>query len=183
MDSPVVIILAGGRGERFLASGGMCHKLDALLGGESVLTRVIQAVDAAHLPWYLVRPEGGTRGMGESVALGVQATCHAPGWLILPADLPLIQPHSLQRVAEGLAENAIVVPHYRQQQGHPVGFRREYGPALRALSGDTGAKQIVMRARQQGEVNDISLCDDGIVRDIDTLADLRAAQQVYEFHS
>lgn len=183
MASPVVIILAAGRGERFVASGGKCHKLDALLGEESVLTRVMQAVEAAGLPWHLVRPAGGTAGMGASIALGVSATAQAPGWLILPADLPLIQPDSLRRVAAGLADNAIVAPHYQQRQGHPVGFRREYGPALRALSGDTGAKTILMHARQRGEVKDLSLGDVGIVHDIDTLADLEAARQVYEFHS
>ena len=71
MSSPVVIILAAGRGERFLASGGKSHKLDALLGGQTVLAHVIRAVEAAALPWHLVRPEGGTRGMGESISLGV----------------------------------------------------------------------------------------------------------------
>jgi len=64
MSSPVVIILAAGRGERFLASGGKTHKLEAVLAGQSVLTHVIQAVEAANLPWHLVRPEGGTPGTG-----------------------------------------------------------------------------------------------------------------------
>ncbi len=71
MSSPVVIILAAGRGERFLASGGKTHKLEAVLAGQSVLTHVIQAVEAANLPWHLVRPEGGTPGMGASVSPGV----------------------------------------------------------------------------------------------------------------
>ena len=175
MLSPMVIILAAGRGERFLASGGTTHKLEALLGGKPVLAHVIQAVEAAHLPWHLVRPEGGTRGMGESISLGVQATAGASGWLILPADLPLIHPASLQRVAEGLAEKGVVVPHYQHQAGHPVGFRREYGEALLALAGDTGAREIVMGARRQGDVEDIGLSDPGIVFDVDTLGDLRAA--------
>jgi len=104
MSSPVVIILAAGRGERFLASGGKTHKLEAVLAGQSVLTHVIQAVEAANLPWYLVRPEGGTPGMGASISLGVQAIDLASGWLILPADLPLIQPRTLQRVAEELMD-------------------------------------------------------------------------------
>lgn len=178
MPSPVVIILAAGRGERFLASGGESHKLDALLGGQTVLAHVIQAVEAAHLPWHLVRPEGGTGGMGESISLGVQATSEASGWLILPADLPLIQPASLLRVAEGLREKGVVVPYYQQQAGHPVGFRREYGEALLALKGDVGAKEIVMDARRRGDVGDVWLSDIGITYDIDTLADLQTAQEI-----
>lgn len=177
MSSPVVIILAAGRGDRFLASGGKTHKLDALLGRQTVLAHVIQAVETANLPWHLVRPEGGTCGMGESISLGVQATSEASGWLILPGDLPLIQPSSLQRVAEGLAEKGIVVPHYQQQAGHPVGFRREYREALLGLAGDSGAREIVRRARGLEDVMDLSLADDGVTFDIDTLADLRAAQE------
>jgi len=84
MSSPVVIILAAGRGERFLASGGKTHKLEAVLAGQSVLTHVIQAVEAANLPWHLVRPEGGTPGMGASVSLG-----HRPGvGMVNPARRP-----------------------------------------------------------------------------------------------
>ena len=172
MSPPVVIILAAGRGERFLASGGKTHKLEALLGGKTVLAHVIQAVDAAKLPWHLVRPEGGTCGMGASISLGVRATSQASGWLILPADLPLIQPASLLRVAEGLGEKGVVVPHYQQQAGHPVGFRREYREALLALEGDCGAREIVMDARRRGKVGDVWLSDRGIVLDVDTLGDL-----------
>lgn len=176
MSSPVVIILAAGRGERFLASGATTHKLDARLGTQSVLSHVIRAAEASGLGWHIVRPEGGTQGMGESISLGVCATAHASGWLILPADLPLIQPATLQRVAEGLSDKPLVVPHYAQQQGHPVGFSRAYQAQLRALSGETGAREIVQRARRRGEVRDLALADYGMVHDIDTLSDLQWAQ-------
>lgn len=177
MPSPVVIILAAGRGERFLASGGQTHKLAAMLDGQSVLSHVIQAVKTSGLPWHLVRPEGGTRGMGESISLGVQATAGAAGWLILPADLPLIQPGSLLHVAEGLEQKGIVVPHHQHQAGHPVGFRRAYREALLALAGDTGAREIVMGARQLGDVADVWLSDPGVVLDVDTMEDLEEAQR------
>lgn len=182
MSQPVVIILAAGRGERFLASGGKTHKLEALIGGKTVLAHVIQTVEAAALPWHLVRPEGGTGGMGESISLGVRATSEASGWLILPGDLPLIQPASLLRVAEGLEEKGVVVPHYQQQAGHPVGFRREYAEALLGLAGDVGAREIVARARGQGDVLDLSLADEGVTFDIDTCADLQALQRIHYCH-
>lgn len=178
MPSPVVIILAAGRGERFTAGGATVHKLDAPLGGQSVLAHTLRAVEASGLEWHLVRPEGGTGGMGESIALGVSATVNADGWLILPADLPLIQPATLQRVAAGLQEKPLVVPHYRQQQGHPPAFGREFQPALLALSGDTGARHIVREAREQGKVLELALTDYGIVHDIDTLRDLAVAQRL-----
>ncbi|WP_253379046.1 nucleotidyltransferase family protein [unidentified bacterial endosymbiont] len=180
MPAPVVLILAAGRGERFLTSGGSTHKLAAQLNGKPVLEHVIEAVETANLRGHLVCPEGGTCGMGESISLGVHATLEAQGWLILPADLPLIQPYSLQRVAAELEENSVVVPHHQHHSGHPVGFRHEHRAELLALSGDTGAKEIVRRARQRGEAKDIFLSDQGITHDIDTLADLQAAQRLID---
>lgn len=178
MSSPVVIILAAGKGQRFLASGGTTHKLDALLNGQPVLWHVLQAVKSSGLAWHLVKPEGGTRGMGDSIAMGVQATANAAGWLILPADLPLIRPASLRRVADALSRKSVVVPHYRQRQGHPVGFRREYIDSLTALCGDAGAREIVQASRLCGKVLDLSLSDAGIVRDIDALSDLYLARRL-----
>ncbi|EKM0666711.1 nucleotidyltransferase family protein [Cronobacter turicensis] len=174
---PVIIILAAGKGERFRAGGGTTHKLEALLAGKPVLQYVLAAAQASGLPWHLVRPEGGTDGMGDSIALGVKATPDAAGWLILPGDLPLITAASLRQVAKALNENSVVVPHYQQRHGHPVGFRREYFDALAALSGDEGAKAIVRAARARAEVLTLALNDAGIVQDIDVPADLLAAEQ------
>lgn len=70
MPSPVVIILAGGKGERFTRAGASGHKLDARIGADSVLGHVLRAVDDAGLRWHLVRPAGGTSGMGVSITQG-----------------------------------------------------------------------------------------------------------------
>ncbi|ELY2858458.1 NTP transferase domain-containing protein [Cronobacter sakazakii] len=173
---PVIIILAAGKGERFRAGGGTTHKLEALLAGKPVLQHVLAAAQASGLPWHLVRPQGGTRGMGESIALGVKATPDAAGWLILPGDLPLITAASLQRVAQALNEKPVVVPHYQQRHGHPVGFRREYFDSLARLTGDEGAKAVVQAARARADVFSLTLNDPGIVQDIDVPEDLAAAE-------
>lgn len=174
---PVVIILAGGQGQRFYASGGTSHKLDALLEGQSVLQHVIAAVNASGLRWHLVRPNGGTAGMGASIALGVRATADAGGWLILPGDLPLIRPLTLQRVADALTSDSIVVPHFGQRHGHPVGFGHDYLTALTSLRVDAGAAAIVRAARAEGRVHDLALNDAGIIDDVDTLSDLARARR------
>ena len=176
---PTVIVLAAGLGRRFAASGGTGHKLDALLGDTPVLQHVLQAVAAAGLPWHVVRPIASnehTQGMGDSIARGVAATADAAGWLILPGDLPLIQPDSLLRVADALATHPVVVPFWRQQHGHPVGFAPSCRSALIALHGDTGAAAIVRTHRQAGQVRQLDLADPGIVMDIDTQDDLQQAQ-------
>lgn len=178
--APTVIVLAAGRGERFLASGGATHKLHSLLDGVPVLERVTRAVASSGLPWYLVRPDGGTDGIGDSIALGIKATAGAPGWLILPGDLPLIQPDSLRRVALALGDRPVVVPHHRCRRGHPVGFRKECFSALTALTGDFGAASVVRAYRDRGRVLDLSLDDPGIAFDVDSLDDLREAERLYD---
>ncbi len=178
MQAPTVIVLAAGRGERFKRSGGAMHKLDAMLAGLPVLERVLGAVAASGLPWHVVRREGACPegGMGDSIARGVGATQDAAGWLILPGDLPLIDPGSLRRVAQALASKPVVVPSWKGQQGHPVGFRAECAQALMALGGDRGAAAIVRAYRDRDAVHALDLDDPGIAMDIDTQDDLAQAE-------
>ncbi|MDD0840913.1 NTP transferase domain-containing protein [Curvibacter sp. HBC61] len=173
--SPVVLVLASGRGERFKASGGQVHKLQALLGGRPVLQRTLAAVQASGLPWHL--EDVGHPGMGDSIAAAVRATAQAPGWLVLPADLPLIRPETLRQVAQVLMQGpaTVVMPFFEGERGHPVGFAAACGPALQALSGEGGAAPVL---RQQAPDQRLSLAvsDAGVVTDIDTLADLARAE-------
>ena len=176
MRKPMVVILAAGRGERFLSSGGATHKLDALLGGVAVLEHVLRAARASGLPWHIVRPAEDTRGMGDSIAKGVRATADAPGWLVLPADLPLVRPETLGWVGAGLASHRVVVPHWRGTQGHPVGFDAQCFDALAALSGDAGAASVVRECRSAGLALDLEVDDPGIQWDVDTVQDLARAE-------
>lgn len=173
---PVVIILAAGRGERFTASGGTVHKLDALLAGKPLRAHVLEAVQGSGLAWHLVAPDGDRPGMGDSIAAGVRATPQASGWLILPADLPLIRGATLRAVALA-APSRVTVPVYQGRRGHPVRFDASCGPALMALSGPQGAASVV-RAMAEDAVALLDVTDIGCVTDIDTLADLREAERL-----
>ncbi len=182
-----VIVLAAGKGERFKAAGGTQHKLDALLQGLPVRERVIKAVQASGLSWHVVLPEHTQHvhnpGMADSIACGVAATCNADGWLVLPADLPLIQPTTLQFMAKALYDATqqatpcdVVVPLYQQQRGHPVGFSKACLQDLLQLTGDKGAASVVAKHNSlQLPVDDV-----GCVTDVDTPALLEAAQQLLE---
>jgi molybdenum cofactor cytidylyltransferase len=175
MTAPVVIVLASGRGERFIASGGTGSKLHALLGGRPVLERTLDAVRASGLAWHL--EDQGHPGMGDSIAAAVRATAHAGGWLILPGDLPLVRPQSLQAVAAALARHAVVVPHYRGRRGHPVGFAAVCGAALMRLQGPEGAAPVLRAQSAANAAAQLDLDDAGIVADIDTLQDLADAER------
>jgi molybdenum cofactor cytidylyltransferase len=170
-NSPVVLVLASGRGERFQASGGQGSKLQALLGGRTVLERTLDAVRASGLPWHV--EAAGHAGMGDSIAAAVRATRSAPGWLVLPGDLPLVQAATLQAVAAALREHAVVVPAFEGQRGHPVGFAAACGDALAALSGPQGAASVL----KLFGATVLPTQDIGCITDIDTLADLAEAER------
>ena len=173
-SKPTVLVLASGRGERFAASGGGTHKLQALLAGKPVLQHTLDAVAASGLPWHL--EDAGHPGMGDCIAAAVRATPEAAGWLILPGDLPLVQVATLRAVAQALAQHAVVVPTFRGKRGHPVGFSAVCRAALLGLEGNQGAAPVV---RAQAAINSVALIDvtdEGTVTDIDTLDDLRRAE-------
>lgn len=169
----MVVVLASGRGERFVASGGQGSKLRALLAGKPVLEHTLAAVRASGLPFHV--EDAGHPGMGDSIAAGVRATADAGGWLVLPGDLPLIAPASLRAVAAALENASIVLPMHRGTRGHPVGFAAGHGPALQALQGSEGAAAIVRAAQPLR----LELDDPGIVTDIDTVEDLARAARVF----
>lgn len=180
---PMVLILAAGRGERFRAAGGQSDKLDALLttasGTRSVLEHVIAAAQASGLPWHVVRAADtahhAEQGMGTSIATGVAATPDALGWLVLPGDLPLVQPHSIQAVGHALGQgHTAVVPEVQGQRGHPVGFAAPCREALMALRGEQGARTVLRQHRVHG----LPLSDLGCTLDVDTPALLHKVQHI-----
>lgn len=177
-NSPLVIVLASGRGERFIAAGGAGPKLQAPLAGKPLLERTLDAVRASGLPWRL--EDAGHPGMGDSIAAAVRATPDAAGWLILPGDLPLVRPETLRTVAGALAGRVRAVqPQYRGERGHPVGFSAGCGAQLAALKGPLGASSILKAMRAIDAVADLVVDDVGIVTDIDTPEALAAAEALW----
>ena len=190
-SSACVVVLAAGRGRRF---GGPGHKLQQPFARASVLGTTLAAVRASCLPMVVVTvaelqdevmqhasvrdtlliPDSEARqGMARSIAAGVSSRAQASGWLILPADMPLIQPETLNRVAEALPGHACVVPYHGGRRGHPVAFSAELYSELMALSGDEGARRLLLRY----PAREIDVDDAGILMDIDTQQDLQLARQ------
>lgn len=172
MNVPTVLILASGRGTRFIASGGQGNKLQAPLGNRTVLQHTLAAVQASGLPWHL--EDSGQPGMGDSIAAAVRATSTAAGWLVLPGDLPLVQSDTLLAVAAALRQHTVVMPVVQGQRGHPVGFGPACGQLLQALQGAAGAASVVAAFG----AFELPVEDIGCVTDIDTVAALQAAERL-----
>ncbi|UZE04764.1 nucleotidyltransferase family protein [Pseudomonas corrugata] len=182
-----VIIVAAGLGSRFrqIAGSDKDKLLADCTGRDGAVRSVIEQVLLnlpASLEKRLLVTRGGrpqairmaqaygcevveldSPGLGDSIAAGVQACPDLAGWLIVLADMPFILPSSIERVAAGTAEDGICVPVHEGEYGHPVGFGREFGPKLMALTGDRGAKVLFTGAR----VAEITVDDPGVVWDVD----------------
>ena len=175
---PTIVVLAAGRSARFRAASGGQDKLQALLGTRSVREHTIAAVQASGLPFHVVEAAHTAHidqpGMGDSIATGVRACAQAAGWLILPADLPLIQPATLRAVAHALTDHTVVQAVYQGQRGHPVGFAATCGPELMALSGDQGARAVLQAHAPYA----LPVDDAGCIHDVDTPEALEAARRL-----
>lgn len=187
---PVVVVLAAGAGSRF---DGAHHKLAQTFGSSTVLGTTLGHVIASHLPLVVVTTEGlldvakgwvatqdvvvlpeaastpgGELGMGYSIAAGVRARGNAPGWLILPGDMPLVQPATLHAVARALNHHAVAYAQHHGRRGHPVGFSSELYSELATLTGDEGARRVMARYPAEG----VEVKDPGVLMDLDTQDDL-----------
>jgi molybdenum cofactor cytidylyltransferase len=110
-------------------------------------------------------------GMGHSLVCGIEASGHANGWVIALADMPFLKSETIEAIARRIEYGGrIAIPTYRGERGHPVGFGSRYRDELLKLGGDAGARALVAAHGDDVEVID---CDDaGVLRDIDTRADL-----------
>lgn len=183
------ILLAAGRGARFDPSGARNKLLQPLTDGRPValaaahamlgaLPRVIAVLrpDADALAALLedagceiiICPDAAS-GMGASLAYGIARAADADGWIVGLADMPHLRGDTVQSIARALAEGVqIAAPFHAARRGNPVGFGRMHRQALLSLSGDTGARALL----GMHPVTAIDTDDTGVLRDIDTPADL-----------
>ena len=184
------ILLAAGQSVRF----GNNKLLQPLPDGTPLITqaahnmrpavdRLVVVVPAEHAALAdalesqaveLIVNDAASDGMGSSLACGVAACLKVDGWLIAMADMPWIQPATINQIALALREGrSLVAPRFEDQRGHPVGFHHRLGAELIKLHGDKGARAIV--EQHATELHLIDVDDPGVLLDVDTPADLTRA--------
>lgn len=115
--------------------------------------------------------ERASEGMGASLACAVRAAGQRDAYLVALADMPYIRRTSIAAVRQALEGGAaLVAPYFRTRRGHPVGIAGRFYEQMLALGGDEGAKSIL--AAHASELVKIPIGDPGVIRDIDTPADL-----------
>jgi molybdenum cofactor cytidylyltransferase len=111
-------------------------------------------------------------GQGTSIAAGIAALPRdTDAALVVLGDQPWLPPEVVAAVLARFrpGDAAIVAPVYRGGQGNPVLFAAPVFAELRALSGDTGARQVI--AREPARVARVEL-DVDMPADVDTAEDL-----------
>jgi molybdenum cofactor cytidylyltransferase len=115
--------------------------------------------------------ENAAEGMGASLACAARAAGPADGYLVALADMPFVRPSSIAAVREAIAGGApLAAPFWRMRRGHPVGIAGQFFTELSNLNGDEGAKALL--AANPRRLVKIPVGDPGVIRDIDTPADL-----------
>lgn len=183
------ILLAAGCGQRFDPSGAENKLLQPLPTGEPVVAasarnllaavprvlavvrrgddRVAQLLDK--LGCEVLVCDNAADGMAASLTQALRASSAAPGWLIALGDMPYVQPVTMRELAATICRGArIAAPMYQGQRGNPVAFSAYHLPLLLALQGDQGARGIL----KNHAVSELVVDDEGVIRDIDTRADL-----------
>ena len=157
--------LAARAARRLVAATG--RVLAVVPAGASRLRGVLEAEGCE-----VLETDRTARGMGASLAAGVEAAASAPGWIVALGDMPAVDPQTIRALAAALARGArLAAPFDRAgRRGHPVAFSGALRAELVALDADIGAREVL--ARHAGELERITTDDPGIFVDIDTPADL-----------
>lgn len=123
-------------------------------------------------------------GMFSSVQAGIAALGkEVAGVLVLPADLPLIRPATIARVAAAFVTGTapIVRPIFARKRGHPPAIRWALFPEILASDGAGGLAALL--DRHEAETADIAVFDRGVLMDMDYPGDHVALQAMQARHA
>ena len=114
-------------------------------------------------------------GQGTSIRVGVRAAAEQESDAVLVAlgDMPLVDPATVDLLVDAFAgsEASIVAAAFDGQRGNPVVFGADHFGALADLEGATGGRSVLRAAT---DAICVETGDPGVVRDVDSRADLEA---------
>ncbi|WP_162199480.1 nucleotidyltransferase family protein [Aurantiacibacter marinus] len=171
-----IILLAAGRGRRFGRD-----KLQEVYGDQPLWIWAAKAAEdagftrryivrAAHSPaqlrdgWQEVINPDAHQGMGTSIAAGVKAARTCSRLVLALADMPLVEPSHLARLA--LGSGTIFTSYGDAKTGSPAAFPASVFSELRSLAGEAGAKTLalanvtVIEPRYHASLGDVDTAED-----------------------
>ena len=187
------IVLAAGRSTRMGR-----NKLVLPLDGKPVLQRVLDALKGSKVDETVVVLGGGAEevrrmidlrgakvvvnrhyaeGMSTSIKAGLASVSRsADAVIIVLGDQPLLSAALVDSLIHGfLAEGApVVVPVHLRKRGNPVLFARSIFPEVMKISGDRGAKSVMVA--HGDDVREVRAIGAGAAIDVDTPSDYKRAE-------
>lgn len=109
-------------------------------------------------------------GQAASLAYGLSELAGCEAAVVTLGDQPRMSPDAIRRVIGARNGSAAVRATYADQPGHPVLLERELFEPLRNVTGDLGARNLLMSV----QVRDVPCDDLGGGEDVDTPAHLDA---------
>lgn len=191
------VVLAAGRGVRFGGGKLLAMLEDAPLVAHALRTALLSPVRRVFVAvadpavraaaeaaaqrlkaserLVMVQVEDADEGMGASLRAAVAALPDdTAGVFVFLGDMPAVDPATPALLARSLkSPYDIVAPTHLGRRGHPVLFGATWLPALRALSGDEGARALLENAGAR--LARIPVQDPGIHLDVDRPEDLARA--------
>jgi len=129
--------------------------------------------------WFFGRPFSGAtfvvnpdhaQGLSTSLRAGLEALpAEAAGAVVCLGDMPRVSASLIDGLIAAFdpaAGRRIVVPTWRGQRGNPVLWSRELFPAMQGLTGDIGARQLILQ--HADAVTEVEAGSDATLIDIDT---------------
>ena len=184
------VVPAAGRASRF---GG--RKLLADIAGAPLLQRTLESllragvarvilvvrdgnafegVPALHDPRVstVVNPDP-ERGMFSSIQAGLAATAGDAPVLVIPGDMPFVAAATVAAVAaHAMTTGRVVIPVHEGRRGHPIALPARLRDGLLALDPTTTLKAALADLDAGVTPLLLTVADAGILRDVDTPADL-----------
>jgi molybdenum cofactor cytidylyltransferase len=133
----------------------------------------------AGLSCRIARAANWAEGMAATLRTGISMlTPSARGVCVFLGDMPLVPMHLCPQLALAAAEAGYAArPRVGGKPGHPVAFTRAAFADLSRLAGDQGATPLLKQHADAVAYLDIE--DSGALADIDTPADLAAAERAW----
>ena len=133
---------------------------------------------ARHPTVTLLQPDPPPAEMRHSVEAALReierrfAPAPGDGWLLVPADHPLLDRLTIATLCEGwqTCDAPLLIPTFDGATGHPVVFRWDLATEVFQLPPGTGLN--VISRRHAAESRQIPVANPGICEDLDTPADL-----------
>jgi molybdenum cofactor cytidylyltransferase len=149
-----------------VAKGSNADEVVIVLGYEAMKIKE----HLAKIGCKVVINENYMKGQSESVKVGLSAiSSNTEAVMILPADVALIEPESINRIVEEYtrSKNRIVIASHQQQSGHPILLDRTLFPEVSKIDEDTqGLKAVINRHR--AEIKYVEVDTENVLTDIDT---------------